>query len=145
VQICGPLEYLCTSTTGQSVWADGLLPGKCWMWDAKWSKNTRTSLFRLEKPPMIWNKIAIEFEKYGIVANMPSPPAAPCWMIGLQVTTTHKENIPFFESLLERNNLPVGSRSSINLVRDFNEAIKEIDESVQEEIEKLKNLKKAKP
>ena len=145
VLICGPLEYLCTSTTGKSVWADGLFPGKCWMHDAKWSKNSKTSIFRLEKPFVIWRSIDNEFERYGIVANQPSPPAAPCWMIGLQVTTTHKENVPFFEHLLTKHNLPLGSRSGVNIVRDFDEAIKEIDEQVQEEIEKLKKYKKENP
>jgi hypothetical protein len=142
VQICGPFEYKCASSTGVSVWADGLLSGKCWMIDTKWSRTSKDSLFRLSKPYFLWQAVDDEIRRCGIVANSPAPPAQPCWMIGLQITTTHHENKEFFVTLLNNHSLPVSSRGDVNIVRFFDELEKEVNEQVQKEIEELKKILK---
>jgi hypothetical protein len=105
VIVCGPTEYLCASTTGTTVWADGLIPDRCWMKEAKWSKSNIDSLFRSTKPDFLQRQVVDEYARYGVVAHNPAPPAKPCWNIKLRTITNYVENRPFFLLLMNRNDL----------------------------------------
>ncbi|WP_057461549.1 hypothetical protein [Pseudovibrio sp. POLY-S9] len=96
---------------GTSVNADMSYPDRCWLGEAKYTKNPRNSpfvfdevkdnpgFFLNEQREEIREKVREEFERYGVVTKTPNAPGKACWNIGLYTAIGHPALFPFFKEL----------------------------------------------
>ena len=114
-QTCGSIEYRCVDegeTVGsRAQWADGLLPGQCWMAEAKYVMPNNTSL----RPELIRDvtnrrrkRTLKQFEKYGVVSKNPrkTDPPSVCDFVGLRVYVSEAAGpMLYFWELLKKFNI----------------------------------------